>query len=71
MSETPIFSPLSAEEMVEQIAIALRNGSSSLTREADLYLASLGAAFIADRLAIAGLVVMRPAATPEKERWLV
>ena len=58
MPESCPLAPLSNDQLVTELAKAIRSGGR-LTREADLYLAGVCAAHVAERLAIAGLVVMR------------
>jgi len=48
------------EELAAVLAAALRDGKAgTMTREAELFLAGVSANFLADRLALAGLVVER------------
>lgn len=58
----PEVRPLSDDEAVEIIAAALRSsGGRALTREADLFLATIAAECLYDRLALAGVVLTVPA----------
>jgi hypothetical protein len=52
-------SPLSDEEAVQVISAALvGTGGRALTREADLFLATVAAECLVDRLTLAGIVLM-------------
>jgi hypothetical protein len=56
-------SPLSEEEAVQVISAALvGTGGRALTREADLFLATVAAECLYDRLTLAGIVLMALAA---------
>jgi hypothetical protein len=51
------------EELAAVLAAAIRDGrSGTMTREAELFLASVSAEFLVDRLALAGFSVVRRSA---------
>jgi hypothetical protein len=53
--------PLSDEEAVQALAAALRSaGGRPLSREADLFLATVAAECLYDRLALAGVILSAP-----------
>ena len=47
------------DELVEEIAAIFRTASAGVGRECACYLASVSAAYVANRLAASGFVVMR------------
>jgi hypothetical protein len=51
--------PIPEDELVALLAAIIRQGCGYLARDADLYLATVSAQHIADRMALAGLVVVR------------
>ena len=62
----PHLETVTEDEVAAVLAAAIRDGTAgTMTREAELFLAGVSAAFLVDRLALAGLVVVRRAgATP-------
>ncbi len=58
----PQLEAVSEEELAAVLAAAIRDGrAGTMTREAELFLAGVSADFLVDRLALAGLVVVRRA----------
>lgn len=56
----PLYRPLGDGDALDVLASAIRAGAAGgLSRNADLFLASVSAEIIADRLALAGVVLMR------------
>ncbi len=53
--------PVPDDEMTEALAAILRTSGSGPTREASCYLATISAEHLANRLAVSGYVLMRPA----------
>jgi hypothetical protein len=51
------------DELVEEIAAILRTVSPCVGREASCYLAGVSAAYLANRLAASGFIVMREGGT--------
>jgi hypothetical protein len=62
-SDTPsAVQPVSDDELAAALAAAIRDGKSgTMTREAEVFLATVSAEFLVERMAQAGLVVMRRA----------
>lgn len=59
MFATPPPQPVPDVEFVALLATIIQQGCGSLSRSADLYLASVSARHFVDRIALAGLVVVR------------
>ena len=56
----PLYQPVGEGDAIALLAAAIRAGASGgLSRNADLFLASVSAEVIADRLALAGISLMR------------
>lgn len=56
----PLYRPLGDGDALAVLASAIRAGAAGgLSRNADVFLASVSAEVIADRLALAGVVLMR------------
>ncbi len=57
--------PLTDPEIVEALNAAIRAGAAgNLSREGDLFLASIAAEVVADRLALAGVIMVRHSPHP-------
>jgi hypothetical protein len=58
----PLLQPVSDAELAAVLAAAIRDGKSgTMTRGAEIFLATVRAEFLVERIVAAGLVVMRPA----------
>jgi hypothetical protein len=56
----PYLEVVTEDELAAVLAGAIRDGrAGTMTREAELFLAGVSAVFLVDRLALAGLVVVR------------
>jgi hypothetical protein len=60
----PPLQPFSDDELAAVLVAAIRDGKSgAMTRGAEVFLATVSAEFLVERIALAGLVVMRGAAS--------
>jgi hypothetical protein len=58
------FEPVSDDELAAALAAAIRDGKrGTMTHEAEVFLATVCAEFLVERMAQAGLVVMRRASS--------
>ncbi len=65
MPDTPAFGPVSRAELVAVLADAVRaSAGGEMTRLGETFLAGLAAEHLAERLALAGFVVMRESSGP-------
>ncbi len=71
MSDAPAFGPVSRAELVAVLADAIRaTAGGEMTRLGETFLAGLAAEHLAERIALAGFVVMRQRCSPTPQRSL-